>query len=83
LAFRSSLFWPALSASTTVKYSILYTGHLFGYFRYPNVQQIDQSGCPASAVPSVAAEQFLAHAAETPSDLRLAMGDNFAPEVLS
>jgi hypothetical protein len=70
-------------AEEPVKYSILYTGHLFGYFRYPNVQQVDQQGCPAGAVPSIAATEFLNHAAETPADLRLALGDNFAPDLLA
>jgi hypothetical protein len=77
-------FCPAkVIAADASDYSILYTGRLFGYFRYPNVQKLEDHSCP-EGVASVSAQKFLEEAPSgDPRELRVAMGDNFAPEVFA
>ena len=65
---------------------IVYTGRLFGYFRVPSLQKIDEkSGCPVYDEKSVsqAAKQFLD--VRNPQDpnktVLVGTGDNFAPEL--
>ncbi len=76
-------------------YTVLYTGRLFGYFRFPAVQKLSENSCLALAgdgiFPSNAARE--AQAFQTQMDqglkaakgtvIRVAVGDNFAPYVLS
>src|SRR3954470_5003897 len=79
---------PAPGSSPT--YSIVYTGRLFGYFRYPEEQSSRQSGCPAfsESLASPQVRQFrstlerLHQQANSPSVL-VSLGDNFAPEYLA
>ncbi len=68
-------------------YSIIYTGKLFGYFRYPDVQASTDRGCPdlgnTPLPPQV--ELFQRTLAQMHSDKQelVAMGENFAPELLA
>ncbi|HEX4810675.1 MAG TPA: 5'-nucleotidase C-terminal domain-containing protein [Bryobacteraceae bacterium] len=76
------------SASTKPDYSIIYTGRLFGYFRYPSEQASDEKGCPDPATVPVPAEvaQFRASVGDlgrSGMPILVAMGDNFAPELLA
>jgi hypothetical protein len=80
-------------------YSVTYTGGLYGYFRYPEVQQVPSpSGgeCPAAmpgndtGSPETYAPEAFAFRKfndefqkESPSNLLVAVGDNFAPFLLS
>ncbi len=78
----------------TASYTIFYTGRLFGYFRYPELQKTSDHGCPSlesnGPLPQTAAPEALAfqeelktmHANTTGTELRVAVGDNFAPYLL-
>jgi hypothetical protein len=65
--------------------NVLYSGRFFGYFRYPDIQNRLAEGCPSDDQSlSAAAAEYLNHVGERPSgQIRVAMGDNFAPEFLS
>ncbi len=68
-------------------YSVVYTGRLFGYFRYPDVQTSSDRGCPDNATTPLPPQVELFRS--TLNQLRfgepelLAMGENFAPELLA
>jgi hypothetical protein len=67
---------------------VIYTGRLFGYFRYPSQQTSDEKGCPDPSTNPLPAEaaQFQAAMRDLSSSsepLPVAMGDNFAPELLA
>lgn len=85
---QQSNWGPA--AGTKPAFSVVYTGRLFGYFRYPDEQSTDESGCPSvadTALPvqvamfRAAVEKFQA-GTEWPR-VFVSMGDNFAPELLA
>ncbi|HWF47610.1 MAG TPA: hypothetical protein VG168_11440 [Bryobacteraceae bacterium] len=82
-----SVEWgPRAGAKPT--YSVIYTGRLFGYFRYPSQQTSDEKGCPDPATRPLPAEvaQFQAAMRDLSGSsvpLPVAMGDNFAPELLA
>ena len=67
--------------------NVLYSGRFFGYFRYPDVQKrSDTEGCPTTDNQnlSAAAAEYLKQVGERPTgQIRVAMGDNFAPEFLA
>lgn len=77
-------FLRLLSAQTPKCYSyqILYTGRTLGYARIPDEQTLPTN--PGGS-PSVIANEFLAqfHLAERPgaAQFRIAMGDNFSPDL--
>jgi hypothetical protein len=90
----SCLLWLALGSSALaqapVTYNVIYTGQLFGYFRYPELQVLrpsDQGGCSALSEE----DQHLGPPEEAFQDLlntrkasmRVAVGDNFAPFLLA
>jgi hypothetical protein len=75
-------------------YTVIYTGRLFGYFRYPDVQTLnvgDQSGCPTPQKKDLEPESlqaFRSVLAEAKREtkgtpLLVAVGDNFAPFLLA
>ena len=68
-------------------YSLVYTGKLFGYFRYPDIQTSADRGCPDVAStplpPQVKQFQSLLQSLVSPGRELVAMGENFAPELLS
>jgi hypothetical protein len=70
-------------------YSVVYTGRLFGYFRYPDEQSTKDSGCPSlnQIPPPAQVEQFRSTLRQISSnahpDVLVAMGGNFAPELLA
>lgn len=71
-------------------YSVVYTGRLYGYFRYPEEQATSQSGCPVFSEPQASPQvRRILDALRTlrlPEDhlhLLVSMGDDFAPELLS
>jgi hypothetical protein len=68
-------------------YKVIYTGRLFGYFRFPGLQTETDFGCPAAPRPKEV-EQFetqlrLARGGDGAPSLLVAVGDSFAPFVLS
>lgn len=78
--------------SGTPNYTVVYTGRLFGYFRYPDLQKktdlagIALPGCPSfdEQKQSNAVRAFRSQvneiAASASSPLLVGMGDNFGPE---
>ncbi len=72
----------ATPSPSPIEVDIIYTGKLFGYFRSPSLQKIDQAkGCPAkSDADSEAAKKFFEHQRKQNSIL-VATGDNFAPQL--
>jgi hypothetical protein len=68
-------------------YSVVYTGRLFGYFRYPDIQTTTDRGCPdpgkISVPPQVALFRATLARAHRENQELVAMGDNFAPELLA
>ncbi len=71
-------------------YSVVYTGRLFGYFRYPDVQRTSDVGCPSETETPLpaAAEQYRRtlrqmQSQRGSSQVLVSMGDNFAPELLA
>jgi hypothetical protein len=78
-------------AQAPSSYNVIYTGSLYGYFRYPEVQVLEPGGCPAFnpddlGDPERAFESVLNKAAESAhSDpvVRVATGDNFGPYLLA
>jgi hypothetical protein len=66
---------------------VLYTGRLFGYFRYPDIQASTDQGCPDVATTPLPPQAALF--LSTLEKLRSAhqplvsMGENFAPELLA
>ena len=70
-------------------YSVIYTGRLFGYFRYPEVQRkADTGGCPDPKAFQFgeAVESFGTVSRSLPeigTTVRVAVGDNFAPFLLA
>jgi hypothetical protein len=68
-------------------YSVVYTGRLFGYYRYPDIQTSSQSGCPSQQevpLPTQVTQFRSALQRLRRSDqVLVSMGDNFAPELLS
>ena len=68
-------------------YSVVYTGRLFGYFRYPDVQSSSQKGCPSEQdvplPPQVTQFRSALQRIHSSGDVLVSMGDNFAPELLS
>ena len=64
---------------------VVYTGRLFGYFRVPSLQSINEvNGCPGDdKLNSNAAEQFLAvrDKQDTSKTVLVGTGDNFAPQL--
>lgn len=71
-------------------YSVVYTGRMFGYFRYPDVQRSDETGCPKEGTTPLPAgvEQYRKTLREmrTPAgtpEVLVSMGENFAPELLA
>ena len=73
------------SALHGADYTIAYTGSLFGYFRYPEVQTASDRGCPSTAptrVNAAMATTFLDAMQSADSgheNIRVAVGDSFAP----
>jgi hypothetical protein len=69
-------------------YTILYTGRLFGYFRYPEVQKKNEDGCPRQSLnpnDGTAAGAFQEVVNGIPTigtTIRVAAGDNLAPFLL-
>jgi hypothetical protein len=71
-------------------YNVVYTGRLFGYYRYPEVQTLQQQlrDCVDDITDKTAPEANLFRQALDKADpkktaLRVATGDNFAPFLLS
>lgn len=83
-AFAQS-WGPPPGANPT--YSLLYTGRLFGYFRYPDVQATTDSGCPEPAArplpPQVKLFRSTVERLHSEHQPLVAMGGNFAPELLA
>ena len=88
-AFAQTGQWgPGESAKPA--YSVVYTGRMFGYFRYPDVQRSDQTGCPneeTTPLPA-AVEQYRRTLRQTQGragmpEVLVSMGDDFAPELLA
>ncbi len=68
-------------------YSIIYTGKLFGYYRYPDLQSRTDRGCPDLAHVPLSAQvtlfrDTLAHL-RSDHQVLVSMGDNFAPDLLA
>lgn len=101
--FVAFTFLPAISqqpapAQNSMQYNIVYTGRLFGYFRYPEVQVKDGSSLNSDCLrdaptdsdhrqktyaPEAAAFiRYRDHATDAHDPL-VAVGDNFAPFVLA
>lgn len=85
---RGGPWGPGADAKPT--YSVVYTGRMFGYFRYPDVQRSDQQGCPDMAnvpMPAAVAAYRRTLQAMRPTDgtpeVLVSMGDDFAPELLA
>jgi len=92
-----SVFWVlsqgggAFAQADVARYNVIYTGRLFGYFRYPGLQSLDDNeGCPADAAeekpePVAAFQETLNEAEGTlrGTTVRVAVGDNFAPFLLA
>jgi hypothetical protein len=94
-----SVFFPLVSVGTAEAqnwtpapgakpaYSVVYTGRLFGYFRYPDVQSGAQTGCPSEQdvplPPQVTQFRSALQRIHASGDVLVSMGDNFAPELLS
>ncbi len=76
---------PANSAGCSS--GIYYTGDLFGYFRWPDLQDNTMKACPSGVtakadVPSDAAAEFFQLMAHRPAEsILVGMGNNFAPEL--
>ena len=72
-------------------YSVIYTGHLFGYYRMPEVQTVKTLSCnPAMPIDAQTPEAAAfydklqkAHSQKFGTEVRVAMGDNFAPFLLA
>jgi 5'-nucleotidase, C-terminal domain len=68
-------------------YSLIYTGKLFGYFRYPDIQTSTDQGCPnvanAPLPPQVELLRTTLRQIHSENQELVAMGENFAPELLS
>lgn len=68
-------------------YSLIYTGRLFGYFRYSDLQTSSDRGCPDAQSPPLSPQVklFRATLAEARSSRQklVAMGENFAPDLLA
>ncbi len=84
-AASAQTWGPPLGAKPA--YSLLYTGRLFGYYRYPDVQTSSDRGCPDVATTPLPPQVELFRS--TLNELRsgqpelVAMGENFAPELLA
>jgi hypothetical protein len=81
--------WGPAPASQPA-YTLIYTGRLFGYYRYPDEQATTQTGCPAFA--DALASPQVRLMLTTLTELRrsaagpqvfVSMGDDFAPELLA
>jgi len=59
---------------------ILYTGKLLGYFRVPDRQPLNATGCPALIDGSQEARQFIDLRNRHRDAILVGTGDNFAPE---
>jgi hypothetical protein len=71
-------------------YSVVYTGRLFGYFRYPDEQSTRDSGCPVvdDSVVSPQVREFRSTLEQirrqsASASILVSLGDNFAPEFLA
>lgn len=66
---------------------MLYTGKLFGYYRYPDVQTTADRGCPAVASTALPSQvQLFAKTlkgAQLDDQALVSMGEDFAPELLA
>jgi hypothetical protein len=91
---HNRFFWlgTTLVLSTAIHaadYTVTYTGRLFGYFRYPEVQTVHDAGCPIEPPSQNNArlaydfQQVLAQVDPKHESLRVAVGDSFAPFFLS
>lgn len=84
LILLPSVLTCAAGADAPYTYQILYTGRTLGYARVPDEQTIPASN---TGVPNAIAKEFLDQfKAATRTDiaqLRLAMGDNFSPELFA
>lgn len=81
---------PSLVAtSTPTSYKVIYTGRLYGYFRYPEVQTSDKPNrdCPAENPDEKSAREAFEFRKELENinhdNVLVSMGDNFAPFLLS
>ena len=88
-------FLPILSLTaadppkTAADYRVLYTGRLYGYFRYPEIQAEGMQACPVSEqeggplgeIDEELLKQF--RSADEETTVRVAVGDNFAPFILA
>ena len=85
LAAQAQTWGP--SPGTQPAYSLVYTGKLFGYFRYPDIQTSADRGCPDVAAtplpPQVQQFQAALQRLHSPTQELVSMGENFAPELLS
>ena len=88
IAGQSGEWGPPEGAKPT--YSLVYTGRLFGYFRYPDEQTTNETGCPAfneSLAPRQVQEFRSAlmriRDENKSTQVLVSMGDNFAPELLA
>jgi hypothetical protein len=90
----SAIGFPAEAQQGTsaASYSVIYTGRLFGYFRYPEVQSTADHGCEAPKIEQGKLAFQLAPEAQSFSDtislldanaIRVAVGDNFSPFLMS
>ncbi|HEX4168085.1 MAG TPA: hypothetical protein VHZ55_21680 [Bryobacteraceae bacterium] len=74
-------------AGSQPDYSLIYTGKLFGYYRYPDIQNSSDRGCPDLAhlplSPQVALFRNTLAAMGSVNRELVAMGDNFAPDLLA
>src|SRR3974390_2146685 len=63
-------------------YQILYTGRTLGYARIPDEQQLPAAVGPESPAAKEFLAQFnLATSYKAPPQFRIAMGDNFSPDL--
>jgi hypothetical protein len=80
-------------AGPTNSYTVIYTGRLYGYFRYPALQEqeyYDQSKCPPNPdndrnkpAPVTAFGDLINTVSAPGTTVRVAVGDNFAPYLLA
>ncbi len=74
-------------AGANPAYSVIYTGRLFGYFRFPDIQTSGDRGCPDPARTPLPrqVELFRATLERMRADRQslVSMGENFAPELLA